>query len=153
LTYTLDTNILIKLKNEYPRDIFESIWSALEQAIDDGVVCACTSVLDELDNYGDHLHEWAKTYPGFVCPLTQAEVDLAAKIAAQYEDWARDEKNAADPFVVAHAVTHKRQIVSNESRAGDNVTDRNQKIPNVAEPYGVTTYSLFDWLRLIKWTF
>jgi predicted nucleic acid-binding protein len=151
--FTLDTNILIDLNRKYPRDVFGSLWSALEGAIDNGRACVCPSVLDELEVGGDALHQWVKTYPGFVCAVTQVDIDIAAQISKKYQDWARDEKNAADPFVVAHAINTKREIVTNEKPAGQNVLSQNQKIPNVAEAYGIKTYELVAWIRQEKWTF
>lgn len=153
MTYTLDTNILIVLNRSYPRDIFPSIWQALENAIDRGGVCICSDVLDELARGGDELHDWAKKYPGLVCDVSQNDVNLAAQISAAYPDWVREETNAADPFIVAHAANTKRSIVSEERRAGAGVVPKNQKIPNVADVYSVQTSTLFEWVRTEGWSF
>lgn len=153
MSYTLDTNILIGLGQRYPRDLFPSLWSALEGAINDDRACICDAVLDELARGRDDLHDWAKKYPGFVCEVTQEDVDLAARISTDYPEWVREERNAADPFVVAHAVNHSRVIVTEENVAGANVEPRNQKVPNVASAYSAYAVKLFDWVRAEGWSF
>lgn len=151
--FTIDTNILIDMERHYPRDIFGSLWVALESSIDQGRACICQDVLDELAVGGDELHKWAKSYPDFVCSITQVDINLAQQISQKYPDWARDEKNAADPFVVAHAMNTKRHIVTNEKHAGPGVLSHNQKMPNVAEAHGLKTYKLMEWIRLEEWSF
>jgi hypothetical protein len=153
VTYTLDTNILIGLIQRYPRDIFPSIWSALESSIDGGDVCICQDVLIETDRAGDDLFAWAKNYPGLACGITQEEVDLAGEISEAHPDWVRESFNAADPFLIAHASVESRTIVSEESKKGPGTIDRNQKVPNVAEEFGVSCVKFFDFARAGEWQF
>ena len=152
-SYTLDTNILIGLQQRYPRDIFESAWIALEDTVDDGRACICSEVLDETNRGGDDLYKWAKGYPDFVCDLSKREVDLAAQISRLHPEWVRGTTNAADPFLVAHAKADSLIIVTEERRAGHGVTDRNQKVPNVADEFGVVSMSFFEFARLEGWKF
>lgn len=153
MNYTLDTNILIGMVQRYPRDIFPSVWEALESSIDDGDACICQAVLDETDRAGDELHAWAKSYPYFACAITSEEVKLVGVISRDHPGWVREQLNAADPFVIAHAKAESRTIVTEENRKGPNTEDRNQKIPNVAEEHSVECIKFFEFARRRHWTF
>lgn len=116
-------------------------------------MCICDAVLDELNRGTDDLHKWAKEYPSFVCPATQEDIDLAKNISDAYPDWVREDKNAADPFIVAHGSTSERTIVTDERAAGAGVQPQNQKIPNVANAYSVVCIDFFTWARGQGWSF
>lgn len=151
--YTLDTNILILLGRHYPRELFPSIWERLETGVTVGRICICYAVLDELDRGDDTLHDWAKHLTGFVCDPGARDVQVATAISRKYPEWVREEKNAADPWVVAHGNAHARVVVSEEKVAGPGVIAKNQKIPNVATEFGVEALRFFDWLKAEGWTF
>lgn len=153
MTYTLDTNILIDMERKYPRDIFPSIWDALEDTIDEGEACVCPAVLEETGRGGDNLHTWAKGYPGFVCDITRDELVIAAEISDAHPGWVRETQNAADPFVVAHAKVESSVIVTEENRKGPNTEDRNQKIPNIADEHAVECIKFFEFARRRQWAF
>lgn len=153
MTFTLDTNILINLSRLYPRDIFGSIWDALEQLAEDGEACICEAVLREVHRGGDHLHSWAKGLPDFMCPVTDDELNTVAEIAAAHPEWVRGPLNEADPFVIAHAKSEGSIVVTEETRKGPNTEDRNQKIPNVADEHGVSCIKFFDFVRQRGWNF
>lgn len=151
--YTLDTNILIILERQYPRDIFSGAWDALESLAGNGEACVCTDVHEETKRGGDELYAWARALAGFVCEPTNAEVALAAQISRAHPGWVRETTNAADPFLVAHAAVDELIIVTEEKRAGNNVADRNQKVPNVASEFGVETVTFFEFARMEGWKF
>ena len=151
--YSLDTNILIGLEQRYPRDVFPSAWSALEGMVDDGRACICQEVLEETNRGSDGLYVWASTYAGFVCSTTDEEVVLASQISVAHEEWVRETTNAADPFLIAHASITARVVVTEERRAGPNVSNKNQKVPNVADTVGVSTVDFIQFARDEGWRF
>jgi hypothetical protein len=153
LTYTFDTTVLIGFGRNYPRDVFPTLWDTFEQSVDRGEVCACQAVLDELERGTDELYDWAKRYPHLVCDATQADIDLATEISSAFPDWVREDTNAGDPFVIAHAIVEDRTIVTDEKMAGRGVEPRNQKIPNVAAIYQVATIDFFGFARAEGWKF
>ncbi|PID97588.1 MAG: hypothetical protein CSA83_02390, partial [Actinomycetales bacterium] len=118
MRYTLDTNILINMNRQYPRDIFPSIWRQLENAIDRSELCICEAVLRELERGGDDLHSWAKNLPGFVCPIQSEELITVTEISTSHPNWVRQQMNEADPFVIAHAKYEGSAIVSEEKAVG-----------------------------------
>jgi len=151
--YTLDTNILINMNRVYPRDIFPTLWDHLEGLVDVGWACICSEILVEVKRGGDELHTWANDLPDFVCELTAIEPATVATISAQHPDWVRGTQNAADPWLIAHAIAHDRTIVSEEREAGPGVEDRNQKVPNVAAENGVECIKFFELARRQSWRF
>lgn len=151
--YTLDTNILVGLVRLYPRDIFPAMWQNLEASVAGGASCVCEAILREVKRGGDDLYTWAKNLEGFVCGVTEAELALVAEIAAAHPEWVQEQKNEADPFVIAHAKTEESTIVTNEKYKGANTEDKNQSIPNIADEYGVKAIKFFDYVREHGWQF
>ncbi|MFK0241691.1 DUF4411 family protein [Microbacterium sp. NPDC090281] len=153
MSFTLDTNILIRMAAQYPRDIFPSVWERLEELIDARAACICDEVHEEVHRGTDELYEWAKAQDGFVCDVGGEEIALAAEISEDYPEWVRESQNAADPFLIAHAEVTGLTIVSDEREAGANVTPRNQKVPNVARARGVRCLNFFGMATELGWRF
>lgn len=153
MKHTLDANILIALSRNYPRDIFPSIWFKMEAAISAGAVCICETIQEEISRGGDDLEQWSKSQGGFICPTSEAEVAIVAQIAQSHPDWVQGQRNAGDPFLIAHAKTEKSQIVTDEKRKGSNTPDRNQRIPNIADEHNVQCIKFFDFVRFNGWSF
>ncbi|GAB2627860.1 DUF4411 family protein [Kocuria himachalensis] len=151
--YTLDTNILIGLEQRYPKDVFPSAWQALENAVEQQSVCICEEMHEETYLGGDSLYKWAKEVTGMVCPTQSDEVALATSISNAHPEWVQQKQNAADPFLIAHASLTGRIVVTEERRAGPNVSSRNQKVPNVADKVGVETVNFIEFVRAQGWRF
>lgn len=153
MSFTLDTNILIKMERVYSREFFPSLWDALEKVAAAGEACICEVAHKELERGDDTLAPWAKSIPGFVCATTDVEVITVASISRDHPDWVQGPKNQADPFVIAHAKEARRTIVTEETQAGPGTIDKNQKIPNIASKHGVACIKFFDFLRIQGWRF
>lgn len=151
--YTLDANILINMERLYPREFFSSLWRSMKTAVQGGDICMCEMVQKELRRGDDDLLAWVKRIPGFVCKTTDEELQIVAKISAEHPAWVQGQKNYADPFVIAHAKDDGLTVVTEERRAGPNAEDKNLKIPNVSDEYGVTCMKFFDLLRTQGWKF
>jgi hypothetical protein len=153
VSFTLDSNILINLVRTYPRDIFGSLWDSIEAAVEDEGICICEAVLREVHRGGDDLHAWARGLAGFTCSVTDEELVTVAGIAADHPDWVRDQVNEADPFVIAHAKSEGSVVVTEENRKGPGTTDKNLKIPNVADEHGVRCMKFFEFVRFQGWSY
>ena len=153
MSFTLDTNILIRMANQYPREIFPSVWESLESLIDAGNACICEEVHEETHRGTDELYEWAKAQNDFICEVSSEEVDIAAEISEDYPDWVRETQNAADPFLIAHAEVDGLTVVSDEREARPNTIPKNQKVPNVARARGVRTVNFFGMATELGWRF
>lgn len=153
MKYTLDSNILINMERLYPRDIFISLWSSVEDLVSRGEVCICEAVLRELQRGDGDLHTWAKKLHGFTCPTHQDEMPTVRAISENHPGWVRGRDNEADPWIIAHALREERIIVTEEKRKGSNTADRNQRIPNVASEYDVKVVKFFEFVKAQEWTF
>lgn len=151
--YTVDTNIIVNLNRLYPRDIFPGPWESVEALIDSDRLCMCPDVLGELNRGGDDVHRWAKNYTGLVCEITTEEANAVASISNDHPGWVQGELNAADPWLVAHALQEGRTIITEEKTAGPGVQDKNQKVPNVAHSIGVGVTNFFGLARAESWQF
>ena len=153
MKFTLDTNILVGLVRRYPRDIFPAMWDRLEGGVAAGNSCICEAILREVHRGGDELHTWAKNLPGFVCPVTDVELMTVAEIASAHPGWVQGQVNEADPFIIAHAKAERATIVTEETKKGPGTADHNQKIPNVAAEFNVSTITFLDYVRRQNWKF
>ncbi len=153
MTFTLDTNILINLSRQYPRDIFGSIWDSIESAVLLGEVCICEAVLREVKRGGDDLFDWAKNLQGFVCPTTEPELVTVGEIAVAHPEWVRGQKNEGDPFIIAHAKAEGSEIVTEEKATGPGTAEKNLRIPGVAAEHGLGTTKFLDFVRGQGWTY
>ncbi len=69
-------------------------------------------------------------------------------ILAQYPSWIGiDQKNLADPWIVAKSMTNDSAFVSDEKSDLNDI-----KLPDVAEKLGVQCLNLVEFLNLLKST-
>lgn len=153
MAYTLDTNILIDLKNHYPRTVFPTLWQELEEMVTLEEVCVCQVVAEELKRGYDDVIKWVSCLRGFIHSPNGEEITLAKEISEKHPGWVSDTANYADPFVIAHAKTETRAIVTNETRKGTGFLDKNAKIPNIADEIGVSCLTFLDFLKEKKLVF
>lgn len=152
--YTIDTSVLIRLKDTMPMDLFPSVWKNLETLAADGRVCICRQVLVELERGGDDLYDWVKGHIAMTpCEPGDAEVLTVAEIALQFQGWVSGRDNEADPWLVAHGKHESRVVVTNEGPGGPLRQGVNQRIPYVAAQFGVETTDYFDMARKESWSF
>lgn len=78
---------------------------------------------------------------------------MVSQIASHHPGWVQESKNAADPFVIAHAVESGLVVVTLERRKGPGVEDHNLKIPNVAEEWQVDCIDFKALSRRAGWVF
>ena len=65
-SYTLDTNVIVTLNRDQPRDIYVSVWQALESLIAAGRAFMNREAYEELVQVDDECAPWAKAQAGFV---------------------------------------------------------------------------------------
>ncbi|MGV0392642.1 DUF4411 family protein [Corynebacterium riegelii] len=152
-SYTLDSNILIGLARHYPREYFNTLWVRIEELVVDGRACICAMVLEEVSRGTDDLYAWAKSMDGFVHEPNAEEYKTLAQISSDHPGWVQEDKNAGDPFVIAHAKAEGSVIVTEETLKGSGTHDHNLKIPNVAQEHDVSYLNFFGLLRAENWKF
>lgn len=152
-SYTIDTNIIVTLNREQPRDIYASVWGALEALIADRRCFMNREAFEELKDVDDECAPWAKAQEGFVQETTEGELAVVGAITTQHPGWVQETKNAADPFVIAQAFEQERVVVTFERWKGPGTEDRNLKIPNVAGEWSVECIKFQELARREGWVF
>ena len=154
MAYILDTNILIRSKNEMPIELWPSFWSKLCQMMADGYVLSNISVRDEINRGKDELTLWiANNAPkGF---FVENDNEVIAKYA-EVLNWANGNSTftplavaefaqVADAYLVATAAAKGFVLVTNET--SDPSCRRRVKIPDACNALGVRYCDLNQVLR------
>lgn len=153
VAYTLDTNIIVTLNREQPRDIYPSVWEALEQLIADGRCVMSREAYEELARVDDECAPWARAQPRLVLDATDAEMAVVDVITNAHPAWVQETLNAADPFIVAQASVRGLVVVTSEKRKGSGTEDHNLKIPNVAVEWDLQCITFPELARSEGWVF
>jgi hypothetical protein len=155
MPYLLDSNVFIQAKNEYYGfDIVPAFWAWLIEANSNGVVYSIEAVGQELVDYEDELSDWAKERKkdgDFFLPPDEPVInslkDVAEWVRAQtFAEAAVNEfLQAADYYLVAHALAHDFTVVTQE--VFEPAIVRKIKIPNACEGLGVSWLNTYAMLR------
>jgi len=149
--HCIDTSSFITLKH-YPRDLFNPLWSFMEELIVKGRLIAPNEVLRELSKQDDNIYKWAKTQKPAFLGLDAAQGAVLREVLAQFPALAAAMKVSAhaDPIVVSLALLHTRRnpanpcvVVTEEKLRGAG----SHKVPNVCNYFGLKTSTLLDVLR------
>lgn len=153
--YLFDTNIFISLKDRYPRDIYPTLWTKIEELIDNGTIISSMEVYDELMFYKDEIAKWAENRVKCFLPSDVEVQQYVINILEKYPQLVvgGKKKNSADPFVIALAMQQKCKVVTEEKINTNNNNNTTPKIPNVCCQYGVDCINLVDFQREEKFSF
>ena len=105
----------------------------------------------ELKKKDDDVYAWAKRQDGLFLPLDDPIQTAVKEVLSTHPRLVAQGKgrNAADPFVVALAMTHNLTVITLEQRG----SATNPKIPEVCDDYGVPWVNLLEFIRNEKWRF
>ena len=149
--YCTDTSSLIELKH-FPRDVFGSVWTTLEDLIKAKRLFAPHEVFRELQKGDDDIFKWAKAQSGLFIDLDTAQGTLLSEILGRYPAMGAPMKTGphADPLVIALARTRLNSggdgchVVTEEKLKGPGSV----KIPNVCDDFKVPCVNLVGVFRL-----
>lgn len=152
--YCIDTSIVIFMHQRLPRDIYPGLWEQMEDLIARGRAHMAKEAHLELKRVDDGCFDWADGRDGFVEePVAAMIFDIVQLIADRHDGWVSEQRNQADPWVVAHACSGGYVVVTDERRKGPGGPDRNLKIPNVADEFRVECITLNELARREGWVF
>jgi uncharacterized protein DUF4411 len=153
VSYAIDTSSLATVYTEMPQDIHVSLWSAIESLVVSGRLFLPREAYEELLRVDDGLSQWAKRFPGFIVDATLDEIAIVQGMSVRFPGWVEEQRNAADPWLIAHCSHHGRTVVSQEKPKGSGTAPHNMKIPNVAAIYQVPCINFNGLARAEGWTF
>ncbi|ADG06912.1 conserved hypothetical protein [Kyrpidia tusciae DSM 2912] len=153
--YYMDTSSLITAwREQYPPDVFPSLWVNLDRLIRETRLVSPIDVFYELEKGGDALFRWVKERRGmFIEPDNEIQnivrhlVNKFPQIIPQFSHtgvW-------ADPWVVALAKVNGAIVVTEEKQASSNAT--RIKIPNMCIDLGVEHINFLELIRRESWNF
>lgn len=159
-TYCIDASSLIKLKQDFPRTVFPTVWERIEGLVSDGRLFAPIEVFNEIEK-DDILGSWAKQRKTMFRPLDQAQADLAKEIVNDFPGLAKPGRfgPAADPFVVALTFLENEKQVKGLFDSPTRciaVTDEGggpQQIPAACRARKLTCVSLVGLFQNEGWVF
>lgn len=151
--YVIDTSALIMLDFtfKYENPVFTAIWEEIEDLIGSGLFRTIDFVEEEISNYEgneDFVKKWVKKWKRLLVVSTDAESINAAIpiINSEYNTGFFDAKklaegkDEADPYLIAYCKVHNCILITNENKNKPN------KIPKVAEKFGVDCIDIYDFL-------
>lgn len=154
-TYCLDTSFFINSWTQYyRRDVFPSFWVEIDRLIRREVVTSCIDVYFELKRREDPLFAWAEERKHLFCEPDDDTVTEMLRIMQEHSNFAAagGSGNAADPWVIAHAIQTGSIVVTDEQSAETKPT-RPPKIPNVCERQRVRWTGIIDFLAANNMSF
>lgn len=146
--YVIDSSALFDLKRNYSPIVFKGVWEKFNKLCDEEIVISVREVYNEIKRGSDWLVEWAAQHQKiFLEPTTVEEFILIGELQEKNPSWIDQysDKPAADPFVIASAITKKLIIIQHE------LPHRN--LPRIAKQYGVTYLRLPELFELENWEF
>lgn len=155
MTYLLDTNAYLEAKQRYYRfNICPGFWHWLTSESTPEELLSVEPVLDELKYYEDELSVWAKENAGFFASVedesTQSHFADIAEFVMAHDVFQERHKasflDAADPWLIAKAMTLGATLVTHEKLEASNSTK--VKIPNICREFGVDYRDTFDLLEV-----
>lgn len=153
MIYCIDTSSLIFAKNSYPRDLFPGIWLPLEEKIKDGTLISIQPVREELGkgNAEDELQKWITDNEQIFREVT-TDIGVAVKKVIQNAKEIvnhQAEKDEADPYIIALAMTVGGTVVTQEGRK---IKNGQMKIPLVCDRLKVRCTDLHGMMRDLNWS-
>lgn len=122
--YIFDTSPFIVLKHYYPHT-FPSLWTGLEELIDQDVILSTREVYNELQAYNDtdYIQTWSQDHKQIFVTPSNEELEFVARVFQVDHFRALISQKAtlrgtpvADPFVVAAAALKGRIVVTQERK-------------------------------------
>lgn len=150
--YCLDSNVLIEAWNKhYSMDLSPQYWDFLDHLAHQKTVFCTREVKREIDKIDDGLSAWAKQRPYLFRDETDDVFRCVKAIFEQSENRRLVDscgfRSAADPFVIAHAMSENATVVTKE--AFEMNRTKRLKIPNVCHSLNVRCIDEFAFLREI----
>ena len=155
--YITDTSAWINLSQNYPRNVFSSLWNNMERLIKKNLVLSPKQVFKEIEQGADdELTNWCKKHRKMFLDSTAEIIRYASEIIIQHPGLVNPyaTREVADPFIIALA----RSLKSNLSDSipiivTDENTIRVTGIPFVSRDYNLETLGLTEMFQAEKWKF
>lgn len=149
--YCIDTNIIIDLWNQtggtYPKDVFQSLWTAFENLVKDGTIVSVKDVYDELKEEKDkELKSWLVSNKDMFLDVDDCTLQNLKEILVKYPMLAEGYSNGADPVIVSLAMCKDLTVITSESFQTSS-SPYTPKIPNLCKEKNVECLDIIGFCR------
>ena len=150
--YCVDTSAFVTFCQDYPSDVFSSLWSSLEVLVGKDHIHAPTLVMQELARQDDDLKEWAKRHKGIFVRVTPQIYKFVQDANSDFPTYTNPDatNEEADLYVIAVAKLRGFTVVTSERLRPKSERPR---IPNVCVHYGIQCISPIEFMRQQAWKF
>jgi hypothetical protein len=154
--YCIDASSLIRLKQDFPRKVFPTVWERVEELIRARRLIAPDEVFREVEN-DDVVGPWAKQNRKTFRKPSQEQIDAAKGVVSSFPNLAKPGRlgPAADPFVVGlarlEAETLSRSLL--ESRVKCIVVTEDRGLRHACAALGLACVSLVEVFEREGWVF
>ena len=156
MKYSVDSSSLITAWNgRYPIDVFPGLWTRLSDAIkDEQTVKITEAVYEELKQQKDELFEWIDNHNNHL--VVPFDTDIQSKVIDIQSNYPtlvdiENERDFADPFVIALAQMNGCSVVTEERLVGSGA--KKLKIPNVCVGMSIDHLDFLGMVRSESWSF
>ena len=139
-----------------------SLWTNVENLIDEGRLLAPDIVYSDLKDKSDYIYNWAKLQrKRLFYKISSEQLIVLRGIENKFPNWIdpSTDKNQSDPYVIALAVSIKREkqkglkysniiVVTEESK-----DVKRLKIPKVCGEYNINVIDLNELFEKENWKF
>lgn len=155
--YTIDNNILARLCDNYPRDIFLSFWERFESYAENKRFILHQEVRNELiakkgsdDEYFQYIDKLGLFLTAEKSYSVQNQ-NIVKEIAQRKQfvfDGVVNKTNWADPWLIALARNNNLSIITSE-----NPDPKRDKLPKIANEFGVKCLNIKEFFENEGWKF
>ncbi|MEO5305220.1 MULTISPECIES: DUF4411 family protein [Corynebacterium] len=155
--YLLDSNIIINAVRLYPRDVFPSYWTSLENFVTAKTFFFHYSVQEELERRKDSVSAWFRSFvpQDQILHVDNDEIESYRRLSTwvafdrvpRFDEAAVREflDDAADSWLVASAHARNMSIITDEKSQPRRIN--RVKLPDAAAALGVQCSTYLDFLR------
>jgi hypothetical protein len=154
MKYSLDSSALIDGFEDYPPQVFRTLWQRMHYLSLTGTLVASEEVLRDLEKKDDGPpYQWLKERPHMIMPIEE-EIQLRMRaIMRSHPRLVNTQKgrSASDPWVIALAMANDGAVVSSEKHRTNN--RQRPKIPDVCDALGIPHLRIADVFVRQGWDF
>lgn len=163
--YSVDANVMIKLKDMLPYDLFKPAWDEIARLVSTGRWKIFENVVDEI--HGEAVQKWFAENSSAIVKFNPEINEYMNKLMADLQKNSMmlinpmSLKSKEDPFVIMLALYLEKRDLNNLKRKVGNETccvltneepRRNKiNIPHVCQYYDILYMNLFDLMRYHGW--
>jgi len=154
MIYCVDTSgWLDGWQRYYPRDVFPTLWTKIEEHVNQGDLISSEEVYREIKKKDDDLHKWIHKIQAQKSMLVATEERIQLRVGSLLGTYPRlvdtlKNRSQADPFVIATAMERQAVVVTGEKGGTTKL-----RIPDVCKVEGVRCITFLDMIRELKFTF